>query len=62
VAAVAFAGVSVQLLAVLAGGLDYLLLMRSQKPQRQDLFISARNLIDLEDIRFNPRYSQPGTG
>jgi hypothetical protein len=58
VAAVAAAGVSVQVLAVLVGGLDYLLLMSSQQPQRQALFVSGRNRVDLEDIRFNPNYSQ----
>jgi hypothetical protein len=58
VAAIASAGVSVQLLAVLAGGLDYLLLMRAKKPQRQNLFVSGKIPVDLEDIRFNPRYSQ----
>jgi hypothetical protein len=58
VAAVAAVGVSVQTLAVLAGGLDYLLLVRAQQPQRQALFVSGRNHVDFEDLRFNPRYSQ----
>jgi hypothetical protein len=58
VAAVAAAGVSVQVLAVLVGGLDYLILMRSQQPQRQALSVSGRNRVDFEDMRFSPRYSQ----
>ncbi len=51
-------GVFVQLLAVTAGGLDYLLLIRSQPFQRQALYVGGTNRIDFEDIRFNPRYSQ----
>jgi hypothetical protein len=58
VAAVAIAGVSVQMLAVLVGGLDYLMLVRAQRPERQALFVSGQNAVDFEDIRFNPRYSQ----
>jgi hypothetical protein len=58
VAAVAAAGVSVQVLAVSVGGLDYLLLIRAQQPERQALFVSGRNRVDFEDLRFNPRYSQ----
>ncbi len=46
VVTVATVGLYVQLLAVLVGGLDYLMLIRTDKA------------IDLEDIRFNPRYSQ----
>ena len=55
---VAAAGISVQFLAVLVGGLDYLLLLRAQQPQRQALFVSGQNNVDFEDLRFNPRYSQ----
>jgi hypothetical protein len=58
VAVVAAAGVSVQILAVLVGGLDYLLLIRAYQPERQAVFVSGQNRVDFEDLRFNPRYSQ----
>ena len=55
---VAAAGLLVQLLAVLPGGLDYLMLMRNEHSQRTALFVSGQNRVDIEDIRFNPHYSQ----
>ena len=58
VGVVAAAGISVQLLAVAAGGLDYLILMRARQPQKQAVLVSGRNAVDFDDIRFNPRYSQ----
>ncbi len=58
VIAIAGIGVAVQLLAVTVGGLDYLLLMRASNSHRQNLFAPPTNSVDLEDIRFNPRYSQ----
>jgi hypothetical protein len=58
VATVAAAGISVQVLAVSVGGLDYLLLIRASQPRRQALYVSGQSRVDYEDIRFNPRYSQ----
>jgi hypothetical protein len=51
-------GVLIQLLPVAAGGLDYLMLVRSQPFQRQDLYVAGLNRIDFVDVRFNPGYSQ----
>lgn len=60
VAAAGVAGVAVQILAVTAGGLDYLVMIREHQAERQALFVSGRNRVDFQDIRFNPRYSQIG--
>lgn len=51
-------GVLVQVLAVTAGGLDYLMLVRSQPFVRKALYVGGQNSIDFEDIRFDPRYGQ----
>ena len=51
-------GVLIQLLPVAVGGLDYLILLRSQPFQREALYVGGRNRIDFEDVRFNPSYSQ----
>jgi hypothetical protein len=51
-------GVLVQLLPVAVGGLDYLMLIRSQPVQRQALYVAGQNRIDFVDVRFNPNYSQ----
>jgi hypothetical protein len=58
VAAVAAVGIWIQFLAVGIGGLDYLVLIRTAHPQRQAISGSRENGVDLEDVRFNPRYSQ----
>ncbi len=55
---VASLGVLVQLLAITVGGLDYVMLVRSQPFQRQALFVTGQNRIDFVDVRFNPSYSQ----
>jgi hypothetical protein len=55
---VAVAGVAVQLLAVSVGGLDFIYLLRSIRPQRQALYVGGTNQIDFEDLRFDPNYSQ----
>jgi hypothetical protein len=52
------AGVAVQLLAVTVGGLDFLLLLRSSEPQREEVFLGGKNRIDFADVWFNPNYSQ----
>jgi hypothetical protein len=51
-------GVAVQLLAVLAGPLDFLLLLRNQSFEREALYVGGHDRIDFEDLRFNPSYSQ----
>ncbi len=51
-------GVAVQLLAVLVGPLDFVVLLRGQQFQRQALYVGGHNRIDFEDLRFNPSYSQ----
>lgn len=51
-------GVVVQLLAVLVGPLDFLLLLREQPFQREALYVGGRNRIDFEDLRYNPNYNQ----
>jgi len=55
---VACLGALVQILPVTVGGLDYLILVRSQRFQRQALFVAGQNRIDFVDVRFNPDYSQ----
>ena len=51
-------GVAVQLLAVLAGPLDFLLLLRGQPFEREALYVGGHERVDFEDMRFNPSYSQ----
>ena len=51
-------GVSVQLLAVTTGGLNYLMLIRSSQPPRAAVFMHRMSNIDLADVWFNPNYSQ----
>jgi hypothetical protein len=58
VATVVAAGILVQGLAVCVGGLDYVMLVHTNDLQREALYVSGRNRLDFEDIRFNPRYSQ----
>jgi len=48
VAVVAIAGITVQVLAVSVGGLDYLIMMRAQQSQREALFVSGGNRVDFE--------------
>jgi hypothetical protein len=55
---VVVAGLLVQLLAVTVGGLDFLLLLRSSQPRREAVWLGGSNRIDLEDVWFNPNYSQ----
>lgn len=57
-AGLALCGVIIQLIPVLVGGLDYLLLVRNHEAKRTALYLSGLNRVDFEDIRFNPRYSQ----
>jgi len=52
------AGVVVQLLAVLAGPLDFLVLLRGQQFEREALYLGGHDRVDFEDLRFNPSYSQ----
>jgi hypothetical protein len=54
----AVAGVWVQLNAVLVGGLDYVLLLRARPLEREALFVSSRDRVDIEDMRLNPRSSE----
>jgi hypothetical protein len=51
-------GFAVQLLGVLVGPLDFILLLRSQQFQREALYVGGSNRVDFEDLRFNPSYSQ----
>lgn len=55
---IAGVGFCIQLLPVMAGGLDYVLLVHSEQSHRRALYVSGVNRVDFEDIRFNPRYSQ----
>ena len=55
---VAALGMGIQLLPVMAGGLDYLVLARQEPSHRRALYVSGVNRVDFEDIRFNPQYSQ----
>ena len=55
---IAVCGVIVQLIPVLVGGLDYLLLIRNHEARRTALYVSGVNRVDFEDIRFNLRYGQ----
>jgi hypothetical protein len=52
------AGVVVQLLAVLVGPLNFVILLRAQHFQREALYVGGRERIDFEDMRFNPSYNQ----
>jgi hypothetical protein len=59
VAVIATVGIAVQLLAVLIGGLDYILILHQYPLERQALYVDAPpQRVDVEDMRFNPRYSQ----
>jgi hypothetical protein len=58
VGVVAVAGVWVQSIAVLVGGLDYVYLLRTAHLEREALFVSGRDRVDIEDMRFNPTYSE----
>lgn len=51
-------GAGVQLLAVLVGPLNFVLLLRAQDFQREALYVGGRERIDFEDMRFNPSYNQ----
>lgn len=51
-------GVALQLPAILVSGLDYVLLVHTGSVQRQRSGVEGINLVDLDDMRFNPRYSQ----
>jgi hypothetical protein len=55
---VAAAGVWVQLIAVLPGSLAYVLLLRTTHLEREALFVNGRERVDIEDMRFDPNYSQ----
>jgi hypothetical protein len=51
-------GVAVQLLGVLVGPLDFVLLLREQQFQREALYVGGHDRIDFEDLHFNPNYNQ----
>ena len=51
-------GVASQLLAVLVGPLDFVLLLREQQFQREALYVGGHDRIDFEDLHFNPNYNQ----
>ncbi len=51
-------GFAIQLLGVVVGPLDFVLLLRSQQFQREALYVGGTNRVDFEDMRFNPSYSQ----
>jgi hypothetical protein len=51
-------GLIVQIPAVLVAGLNYVLIIHSGTVQRQRIGVDGYNVIDLEEIRFNPNYSQ----
>ncbi|MBV8069456.1 MAG: hypothetical protein JO270_06090 [Acidobacteriaceae bacterium] len=55
---VAAAGVLIQALPVMVGPITYLLLLRAQPAYRQALYMTGRNRVDFEDIRFSPSYNQ----
>jgi hypothetical protein len=55
---VAAVGVGIQLLPVLVGGLDYLMLVRQEQSHRRALYVDGVNRVDFEDVRFNPQYGQ----
>lgn len=54
----AAAGVAVQLLAVMAGGLSFPVLLHAEHAQRAALYVGGSNRVDFEDLRFDPGYSQ----
>jgi hypothetical protein len=51
-------GFIIQVPAVLVTGLEYVVKVHTATLQRARIGIAGQNTIDLEDIRFNPRYSQ----
>ena len=51
-------GICVQIPAILVNGLEYVVTVHSGEFQRRRLGMEDWNTVDLEDIRFNPRYSQ----
>ena len=62
VAAILTVGISIQLLAVLIGPLEYVLMIRNSRAERPGVFGSASpKPMDLEDMWYHPRYGQlPG--
>jgi hypothetical protein len=57
-AGVLASGIAVQLPAVLLNGLDYLYISKVLDLERRRQGVEGWNRIDLDDIRFNPRYNQ----
>lgn len=55
---VAAAGIAVQLLAVMVGGLTFLVLLHAEHAQRAALYVGGSDRVDFEDLRFDPNYSQ----
>jgi hypothetical protein len=51
-------GLAIQLLAVAVGGLDYFTLLHDEPATRKAVWARGQNQVDLDDIRFNPEYSQ----
>jgi len=56
--ALAILGVLIELPAVLMGPHNSLMLLHSRQPMTTDLSTSVRRPITLDDIRFDPKYSQ----
>jgi hypothetical protein len=53
-------GIGVQLLAILPGPLSYILLLHGRHAERLPLYVGldSRQRVDIDDMRFNPRFSQ----
>jgi len=61
VVALSLAGICIQLLAVVVSGLDLVLIVHEGRMMRRAMYIRnypGDSHIDLDDMRFNPRYSQ----
>jgi hypothetical protein len=58
VTAALLVGLVVQIPGVLVSGLNYVVIIHSGQVQRQRIGVDGYNVIDLEEIRFNPNYSQ----
>ena len=59
VAALTSMGICIQLLAVLIGPLDFILMVRANRMERIPLYVNGTpHRVDIEDLRYNPQYSQ----
>ncbi|HXZ80829.1 MAG TPA: hypothetical protein VEG30_12930 [Terriglobales bacterium] len=57
-ASVVLIGLCIQIPAVLVSGLEYVVAVHDFTLKRKAMYVEGWNRIDVDDVRFNPRYSQ----